>query len=312
MKHVKRRRKLRKKVRPRAAPLSLAQVLAWADAHHRWTGRWPRRDSRTVCGGVGEKWANIDQALRKGLRGLEGKSSLARLLAQHRGVRNRKELPRLTHKLILAWADAFHRRTGCWPNGRCGAVADAPGETWTGIVVAMHAGQRGLPRGTTLAHLLETQRGVRNIQNLAQLSYRQVLAWADAWRRRTGRWPHVLSGPIPEARGETWCSVNKCMNLGLRGLPGAYSLARLLSDRRGVRNVGRLPGLAHEQVLAWADQFRRVHGKWPGKKSGPIRGSVAGETWQTVETALYRGSRGFPGGTTLKQFLERHRAGRRP
>ena len=47
---------------------------------------------------LAETWAAVDAALINGVRGLEGGSSLARLLDRERGVRNRKALPRLTVK----------------------------------------------------------------------------------------------------------------------------------------------------------------------------------------------------------------------
>jgi hypothetical protein len=61
------------------------QILAWADAHHARTGRWPTSASGPVADAPGERWRNIDGALRYGRRGLPGGGSLARLLDRHRG-----------------------------------------------------------------------------------------------------------------------------------------------------------------------------------------------------------------------------------
>jgi hypothetical protein len=60
------------------------------------------------------------------------------------------------------------------------------------------------------------------------LTLEQILAWADAHHARTGSWPHVGSGPIPEAPGETWQGVESALRYGLRGMPGYDTLARLL------------------------------------------------------------------------------------
>jgi hypothetical protein len=60
------------------------------------------------------------------------------------------------------------------------------------------------------------------------LSVAQILAWADAYYERTGRWPNSKSGPIPEAPGETWNAVNLALYLGYRGLPVGDSLGKLL------------------------------------------------------------------------------------
>src|SRR5262249_54086814 len=123
-------------------PLTEQQILAWADAHYQRTRSWPTAKSRDIPDTGGEKWSAVDMALRHGVRHLVGGSSLAQLLAKHRGVRNRKALPDLTDEQILAWADAHHQRTGAWPTARSGAVEDAAGETWMAINLALNHGQR--------------------------------------------------------------------------------------------------------------------------------------------------------------------------
>ena len=119
-------------LRSKLPPLTAKQILAWADAHHKRTGVWPRRSSGPIADAPGETWIVIDFALRKGIRGLR-KSSRARLLAKHRGARNHMALPRLIYRKILAWADAHKQRTGKWPTSESGSVTDAPGENWRGI-----------------------------------------------------------------------------------------------------------------------------------------------------------------------------------
>lgn len=84
-----RRRRKRKKLWPLPA-LTEDQILAWADADHAAHGAWPtcRCPEQATPGTGGERWFNVDQALRKGLRGLAAGSSLPKLLAAHRGVAN--------------------------------------------------------------------------------------------------------------------------------------------------------------------------------------------------------------------------------
>jgi hypothetical protein len=134
--------------------LTVEQILAWADAHRERTGRWPASGSGDVSGVPGQTWQAVNQALVRGCRGLPGGSSLARLLEEHRGKRNKARTPPLTAEQILAWADAHFRRTGRWPSGHAGPVPDAPGENWTAIDGALWAGSRGLPGGDSLARLL--------------------------------------------------------------------------------------------------------------------------------------------------------------
>jgi hypothetical protein len=107
-------------------------------------------------------WRAISRNLREGRRRLPGGSSLAQLLYQHRGVRHRFRLPKLTLRQILKWADAHRRRTGRWPSTQSGHVADAPGETWHSIQHALIVGRRGLPGGLTLAKTLARYRGKPN------------------------------------------------------------------------------------------------------------------------------------------------------
>ncbi len=127
-------RRSRRRRRGSRPQLTAEQILAWADTHHRCTGRWPVSASGPVTAGpLGLSWRALDSALRLGLRGLEGGSSLARLLAEHRHVRNLHQLPRLSRQQILAWADAHQKQTGVWPTAQSGPVAVATEETWRAL-----------------------------------------------------------------------------------------------------------------------------------------------------------------------------------
>jgi hypothetical protein len=129
-------------------PLTVAQVLAWARAHRRLTGRWPTQHSGEVFGAPGETWKRLDTALRQGSRGLPGGTSLALLLADEAGVRNRASAPPLTAEGILGWADAHFHRTGRWPGAHSGPVAGAPGG-----VEFPQPGAHGRPAGTARGRL---------------------------------------------------------------------------------------------------------------------------------------------------------------
>lgn len=64
-----------------------------------------------------------------------------------------------------------------------------------------------------------------------------ILAWADAHKERTGRWPSSGSGFIHDVPGETWSAVHYALPHGNRDLPRGYTLHSLLVKRRG--KVGR-------------------------------------------------------------------------
>jgi hypothetical protein len=92
-------------------PLTVEQILAWADAHHQRTGRWPSTESGNVQDAPGERWCNLDDSLRLGLRSLPGGDSLGRLLDRHR---DRDQT--LTVRQILAWPtppDPISGGAGC-------------------------------------------------------------------------------------------------------------------------------------------------------------------------------------------------------
>src|SRR5262249_28755033 len=126
----------------------------WADAHHARTGGWPGGKGGPIAEAPGETWRGVEQALLAGLRGLPGGDTLARVLARHRGKRNRKALPALEVEQVREWAIAHFRRTGGWPTRKTGSIADAPGETWAAVELALYRGQRGMPGGSSLARVV--------------------------------------------------------------------------------------------------------------------------------------------------------------
>ncbi len=211
--------------------LRTKQILVWVDAHYRKTGAWPTMRSGPVLGASVETWKAIDSALRDGLRGMSRGSSLARLLAERRGVRNRLRAPYLTRSQILRWAEQYHHATSKWPSSNSGPIAGAPGETWKGVDLALRHGYRGLARGPSLAKLLADERKVRNRTSLPALMPLKILEWADDYYRRVGDYPTSASGPIHGTPGETWGSVNLALRYGYRGLPGGSSLSRLLRQK---------------------------------------------------------------------------------
>jgi hypothetical protein len=286
--------------------LTIKQLLGWADSHHARTGAWPNRDLGLVHDDHSESWRGVDTVLKKGCRGFTGGSSLARVLAEHRGVRNIKGLPDLSVARILAWADDHHARTGVWPISASGPVAAAPGETWMAVQMALHHGRRGLQGGTSLAALLAKRRGVRNRMRLPRLSETRILAWADAHRRQTGQWPRKTFGPVRGVPGETWEAIDGALQKGCRGLTGGSSLPQLLAQHRGVRHRMALPRLTAKQILAWADAFREKSGRWPNAESGAIPGTDE-ERWSRIDACLRQGCRGLPGSDSLARLLARCR-----
>jgi hypothetical protein len=74
-------------------PLTVAEILRWADAHKQHTGSWPTKASGPVWGAPGVTWQAVQSALRRGCRGLPGGDTLAGLLRRARGVGERRGRP---------------------------------------------------------------------------------------------------------------------------------------------------------------------------------------------------------------------------
>ncbi len=201
------------------APLTISEILSLADKHHRMTGTWPHGDDRRVHGLRGENWRKIDNALRLGLRGLPGGSSLARLLAEKRGVRNLGQLPRLTYKQILEWAEVYYHGTGKWPTSESGHIPDSDGESWKSVDHALRLGSRNLPGGSSLARLLALKRRVRNIQQL----------------------PHLVGKTDPCLGGCLFCPLGRLADrqVGSSGRSGRRNLVR--HQYRPGRRTPRIP-----------------------------------------------------------------------
>jgi hypothetical protein len=141
---------------PSRGSLTIAEILGWADAFHARTGRWPTAKSGPVADAPGETWRNINHSLTKGWRGLAPGSSLSQLLIKERGKPNPND-PSLKIPEILEWARACVVRGEGWPTENSGPVAGAPGETWRNINYSLTKGRRGLPGGSSLAHLLQEE-----------------------------------------------------------------------------------------------------------------------------------------------------------
>ncbi|HEY2250481.1 MAG TPA: hypothetical protein VGH74_05450 [Planctomycetaceae bacterium] len=290
--------------------LTIPQILAWADEFHARTGKWPSTNSGRISRATADTWCAIDLALRRCGRGLHAPEiSLARLLDEQRGVRNKQRLPRFTVRRIDAWAIAHHDRTGTWPASSSGPILEAPGETWLAVDKALRKGARGLAGGSSLFQLLAERHQVRLHRRIPSISVEQILEWAKRYFDRFKEPPSQTSGRIAGTSGITWGAVDQMLDEGYRGLPGGSSLSLLLDGHFPVR-TRHPPPLRIGEILRWARAFHRQHGKWPTVKSPGFAGD-SGITWGAVHQALYTGCRGLPGGSSLSKLLRKHFAGAR-
>jgi hypothetical protein len=303
------RRRRKRPPRYRKPDLTVARILTWADDYHRRNGRWPRHSSGRIRP-LDETWLAINAALDRGNRGLPGGSSLAKLLAAERGIRNPYCPPPLSEGQILTWARAHFRRTGEWPLATSGAISGVPGETWLGADGALRRGIRGLPGKSSLSSLLAANGIKHNPKALPRLSVSQILNWADAFFQRHGYWPLRDSGPVAGVRLESWLGIDTALRCGLRGLSRSVSLAQFLNKHRNLfRGKTRRPKiireserLTMEMITAWGRAFRRRTGRWPNRNAGPVA-EFPGMKWSAVNAALEQGHRGLPGGSSLARVF---------
>jgi hypothetical protein len=60
-------------------------------------------------------------------------------------------------------------------------------------------------------------------------------AWAEIHFRHSGTWPNTRSGPVTGVPNENWLAIDAALRVGVRALPGGSSLFQLLRDYRNRR-----------------------------------------------------------------------------
>ena len=142
---------------------------------------------------------------------------------------------------------------------------------------------------------------------------REILAWADAYHAKHGKWPVRSSGPIPGIT-YTWQIIDASLRYGHRGLPPGSSLARFLTDA-GASGLGLGRLLSEKQILAWADAHFEAHGKWPSvqiaKWLRPVVGRDVAGYRQCLASRLSRPARRVgPSKAAQETWAEKVAAGR--
>jgi hypothetical protein len=288
-----------------SSKVALTEDKIWkvAKAWKERTGKWPSQDTKGEIPELpGNTWIGVNAALRGGIRGLPGGSSLSVLLAS-RGVLNQGSKVALTEDQIWEVAQAWKERTGKWPTLITkGEIPELPGNTWGGVNAVLRFGHSGLRGGSSLGALLASK-GVLNRSSRVALTEDKIWKVAKAWKERTGKWPTLITkGEIPELPGNTWIGVNAALSGGYRGLPGGSSLGALLASK-GVLNRSSRVALTEDKIWKVAKAWEKRTGKWPTSDTKGEIPELPGPTWATLNAALRWGSRGFPGGSSLSALL---------
>ena len=255
-----------------------ATILDLADRFFAAYGRWPGAKDGPVEDGTKATWVGIDIALRKGIRGLPGGSSLPLLLAKQRGFLGRGDQREFTYDDILVWADSHYARTGSWPNCKTGPILECPGDTWADMDRRMRLGQRGFDRKLSLAQFLHAERCARIKGQPSQLTEKAIIEWAKHHYYITGNWPTHTSGQVLDAPEEAWSAINGALIQGLRGLHRTTSLAKLIAEFGGKRitDKGSAP-VDMQRVRQKINEYYAEHGVWPTESCKvPVSGANDG------------------------------------
>lgn len=138
----------------------------------------------------------------------------------------------------------------------------------------------------------------------APLTIKGIVNWIRTWREENKKNPTVLSGNIP-GTDETWAGIDQALSKGSRGLAGGSSLAKLIEQVFGDRNMASLPTLSRKVLSKWVSDWRKSNnGKYPNKNSGAIPGTN-GETWANINAAIVDERRGLVGYRSLADFVHR-------
>lgn len=256
----------------------------------------PKRDSEEIC-------VDID-LLPQGFRN----KLQAKVVSVGLGLRGKVPL---SEEAILTAARAFYAQHGRIPTKYFNApVPGLSDETWVGIDLALSKGLRGLAGGTSLSVLLAPMRkelGILRSSEKQTLSEKQVLAASIKYFRATGQFPNQkTTDSVPGMPGETWTILDTALRDGNRGLPGGSSLSILTKaarDKVGLVKKHEKGELTVKQILAAGSEYLSVNGKIPTVETSDGVPGLPNETWIGINSALHRGLRGLPNGSSLSKVL---------
>lgn len=140
--------------------LDESKVKDWIQTWHARTGRYPRSKDGVIPKSGGETWSAINNALRRGSRGLPKHGSLSILLETAFGQPHPKKLPKLTLVQIRNWATAYLARERKWPTANSELIPEADEWTWAKVNQCLRKGTRGLSGGQSLRRLRPKNSGI--------------------------------------------------------------------------------------------------------------------------------------------------------
>jgi len=213
-------------------------------------------------------------------------------------LRDRVVRPDLTLPMIHKALRAYHKEHGRIPRSKdTRVVVEFLGfqDTWCAISAALWRGGRGLPGGSSL---IQEARKLGLSEVKPDFTLPMVRKAIRAFYKEHGRTPHSKDGDASEYMGMpgTWRHANSSLVKGNRGLPGGSSLIR------EARKLGLAPRdlLELPMVRKAIRTFHKEHGRTPHSNDGDASEYIESQdTWGAINSALYIGRRGLPGGSSL-------------
>jgi hypothetical protein len=282
-------------------------ILRWADLHRKRTGQWPTHKSGPVKESPNDTWLGIRKALVNGNRGLQGDSSIEKLLWEKRNVKGQHAGNQLTTELIMDYAKQHYELTNDYPHSSSQWALKAIKDSWQAIDVALRNGQRSLNAlDGGLSKLLELNKLKRHRGSAPTKA--QILEAAIEYQTShpKGKWPTRVSGNVTELLDITWSAINDALKRGAITDTPERSLAQFLERVVDRRNQANLANLTETTILNWCDEYFSAHGKYPGQGSEALE-SMDSETFNNINAALTSGHRGLPGGSSLAKLLRKNR-----
>ena len=312
-----------KKVRS-TANLGVSEIADCISVYQEKNGTYPNRNSGQIEGHGSLTWSQVDAAMKKGSRGLPRMGSLQKYISEQYNVRHPKHLPPLPEESILALAVSHFDSFGQWPTARSKTQVPGQMDTWQAIASALNVGARGLPGGDSLGALLRRNgcQGVRTVGRV--LSIEDIVFLAREHYGRTGNWPaKKMTGPINGEVGLNWRNIDKALRdrrQRIKGIEvfaakarsltkGQMSLAALLFIFCAVESHIHKHILEPEVIMAAADQFRRINGRWPSQSDKSLIQGLGSTilSWNGLAQRLRHGYCEFPGGSSLRELFQQYR-----
>ena len=309
----------------KADDLTEAKIKEWIEIFYEKESKYPHAEDPNVYerdsnGGYRiikrEKWQNINANLIRGGRGLSGGSSLADFKEGH-GFTDK--IVRTVEQL-KEWMEIYYEYKGKYPSNigkksvykrsDKGGFDVAEGDDWSNIDRALERGEIvGLTEKMTLADF-KVKFGYKS----ADLTVDQVKEWIEIFYEYKGKYPSQHDKEVFErdenggyrvVEEEVWQEIGTALYNGSRGLPeipfGEFK------KKYGYENK-----YSEEKIKDWVEIFYEVKGKYPSQEDKHVyerdeEGGyrvVEGESWNAINSALYKGFRGLEGGSSLAKFKQ--------